>query len=96
MNIIERNFYRLLRAGAFDTQEEIEALSAWKWNRLYQLAEMHDVTPILYKGLVRCQDQFFVQVPEKLLQQWKLLKKKWLRHPSQKNQLLKLLKKEQQ
>lgn len=70
MNIIERNFYRLLRAGAFDTQEEIEALSAWKWNRLYQLAEMHDVTPIIYNGIVRCQDQFLVQVPEKLLQQW--------------------------
>lgn len=70
MNIIERNFYCLLRAGAFGTEEQIEALSAWKWNRLYQLAEMHDVTPILYQGIVRCQDQFFVQVPAPLLEQW--------------------------
>lgn len=70
MNIIERNFYRLLRAGAFNTEEEIEALSAWKWNRLYKLAEMHDVTPILYQGIVRCQDQFLIQVPAALLQQW--------------------------
>ena len=70
MNIIDRNFYRLLRAGAFDSGEQIEALSAWKWNRLYQLAEMHDVAPIVYKGIERCQDQFMVQVPEKLREEW--------------------------
>lgn len=70
MTIIERNFYRLLRAGAFSTEEQIEPLSAWKWNRLYQLAEMHDVAPILYKGIEHCSDQFFVQVPQMLLQQW--------------------------
>lgn len=70
MNIIERNFYRLLRAGALGTEEQIEALSAWKWNRLYQLAEMHDVAPIVYQGIERCQDQFLVQVPPTLLEQW--------------------------
>ena len=70
MNIIERNFYRLLRAGAFGTEEQIEPLSAWKWNRLYQLSEMHDVAPLLYKGIERCRDQFFLQVPDELLAQW--------------------------
>lgn len=70
MNIIERNFYRLLRSGAFGTEEQIEPLSAWKWNRLYQLSEMHDVSPILYKGVERCRDQFFVQVPEELMSRW--------------------------
>jgi len=72
MNIIERNFFRLLRAGAFAIEEQIEPLSAWKWNRLFQLSEMHDVSPIVYKGIKRCSDQFFVQVPEALLQQWSL------------------------
>jgi hypothetical protein len=70
MNIIERNFFRLLRSGAFGSEEQIEALSAWKWNRLFQLSEMHDVSPIIYKGIERCSDQFFVQVPEALKQQW--------------------------
>ena len=70
MNITERNFYRLLRAGAFATEEQIEPLSAWKWNRLYQLSEMHDVAPIVYKGIERCSNQFFLQIPEPLLQQW--------------------------
>ena len=44
MNIIERNFYRLLRSGALGTDEEIEPLSVWKWNRLFQYSQMHDVT----------------------------------------------------
>lgn len=70
MNIIERNFFRLLRAGAFATDETIEPLSAWKWNRLFQLSEMHDVSPLVYEGIKRCSNQFFVQVPEPLLQQW--------------------------
>ena len=74
MNIIERNFYRLLRAGAFGTEEQIEPLSAWKWNRLYQLSEMHDVTAIVCQGLKRCDGQFFVQVPENLMTQWSEVK----------------------
>jgi len=74
MNIIERNLFRLLRAGAFATDEQIEPLSAWKWHRLYQLSEMHDVAPLIYKGLERCSDQFLVQVPEALLQTWSTAK----------------------
>ena len=70
MNIIERNFYRLLRSGALHTEEQIEPLSAWKWGRLHQLSEMHDVAPIIYKGIEVCRGQFFVQIPEKLLEQW--------------------------
>ena len=70
MNIIERNFYRLLRAGALHTEEQIEPLSDWKWGRLYQLSEMHGVTPIIYKGIAACHGQFFVQVPDKLLERW--------------------------
>jgi hypothetical protein len=70
VNIIDRNFYRLLRAGAFNTEEHIEALSAWKWNRLYQLAEMHDVAPVIYKGIERCRDQFLLQVPQPLMDEW--------------------------
>jgi len=74
MNIIERNLFRLLRAGAFNTQEQIEPLSAWKWHRLYQLSEMHDVAPVTYLGLERTRNQFLVQVPDDLLQQWSTAK----------------------
>jgi hypothetical protein len=70
MNITERNFYRLLRAGALGIQEPIEPLSAWKWRRLYQLAVMHGVEDLVRHGIECCKDQFFVQVPEKLLTEW--------------------------
>ena len=34
MDIIQRNLFRLLRSGAFGTQEQIEPMSAFKWERL--------------------------------------------------------------
>ena len=71
MNIIERNFYRLLRSGAFGTEEVIEPMSVWKWGRLYHLSEMHDVAMYIYKGIERCSDQFFVQIPQELDEQWR-------------------------
>lgn len=70
MNITERNFYRLLRAGSLNRQEPVEPLSAWKWKRLYQLAVMHGVEDLVRRGIDRCQNQFFLQVPEKLLAEW--------------------------
>ena len=70
MNIIERNFYRLLRVGALHTEEQIEPLSAWKWGRLYQHSEMHDVAFVTYKGIEACRHQFFVQIPDALQEQW--------------------------
>lgn len=70
MNITERNFFRLLRAGALGLQEQIEPLSAWKWRRLYQMAVMHGVEDLVRRGISCCQDQFFVQVPEQLLAEW--------------------------
>ena len=71
MNIIERNFYRLLRSGAFGTEEVIEPMSVWKWGRLYHLSEMHDVAMYIYKGIEHCSDQFFVQIPQELNEQWR-------------------------
>ncbi len=70
MNIIDRNFYRLLRSGVLGLDEQIEPLSVWKWNRLFQVSKMHDVAPYVYQGIMKCQNQFFVQVPEPLLHQW--------------------------
>jgi hypothetical protein len=72
LDVVERNFFRLLRAGAFATEEQIEPLSAWKWKRLYQLSQMHGVTPWVNDGVERCRSQFFTNlIPDsvaKLLQ----------------------------
>lgn len=70
MNVITRNFLRLLRAGSFQEPETIEPLSAWKWRQLYQIALMHGMGREVLEGIRRCQDQFFVQLPEGLAEEW--------------------------
>lgn len=70
MDVTTRNFFRLLRAGAFAEQVTIEPLSAWKWNKLYQLSLMHGMAAIIHDGIVACQDQFFMQLPEQLASTW--------------------------
>ena len=71
MDIIQRNFLRLLRCGAFGQKEEIEPMSAWKWSRLYQLPLMHGVTALVYDGISRLTDDFFLQIPEAQKEQWR-------------------------
>lgn len=64
MNVIQRNFFTLLRSGAFGSREHIEPMSAWKWNRLYQLSLMHSVTALVYDGIKRHSEDFFMQMPQ--------------------------------
>lgn len=71
MDIIARNFFRLLRAGIFDEEEQIEPMSAWKWRRVYQYSLMHDLTAMTYCGIEKLKDQFFLQMPDDLLNTWK-------------------------
>ena len=71
MDIIQRNLFRLLRSGAFGTQEQIEPMSAFKWERLYQIAMLHDVIPYAYKGISNCHSQFFMHLTEKQEITWK-------------------------
>ena len=70
MNIIQRNFFRLLRSGAFNISEPIEPMSVFIWERLYQLAFMHQVVPCAYDGLLNCKDQFTVKLSDAQWQQW--------------------------
>ena len=70
MDIIQRNLFSLLRSGAFQTQEEIEPMSAFKWNKLYQLTVMHNITPFVYDGILRCKNNFFLHLTDKQKQDW--------------------------
>ena len=62
--VIQRNFFRLLRCGAFGEKEPIEPLSAWKWKRIHQLSLMHGVGAIVADGIKMCEDDFFMQLPD--------------------------------
>ena len=70
MNIIQRNFFRLIRIGAFEQKEQVEPMSVYKWGQLYQLAVMHDVAGFVYEGLQRSKDQFFLHLSDKQWKQW--------------------------
>lgn len=70
MDIIQRNLFRLLRSGAFGTSEQVEPMSVFKWDSLYQLSIMHDIVPYAYKGIVNCKDQFFLHLTPKQWEVW--------------------------
>ena len=70
MNTIQRNFFRLLRCGVFNTTETLEPMSVHKWDKLHQLSILHDVQPYAYKGLKKCKEQFFVNLTEAQWIQW--------------------------
>lgn len=71
MNVIERNFFRLLRAGAFTNEEPIEPMSPWKWRRLYQIAVMLNVARQIGGGVEACQQEYFVSImPTDMKEKW--------------------------
>lgn len=70
MNIIQRNFFRLIRCGEFNRQEQIEPMSVSKWDKLYQLTLMHKTVPSVYAGIQQCKDQFFLHLTEKQINEW--------------------------
>ena len=70
MNIIQRNFLRLLRCGVFNERETVEPMSEWKWQQLYKLSQIHGVTPWIADGIRRSEDDFFLQLSPTLRQQF--------------------------
>ena len=53
MDIIQRNFFHLLSAGAFNEVSAIERMSNFKWNRLFQIAKVQDVVHFVTLGINR-------------------------------------------
>jgi hypothetical protein len=70
MDIIQRNFLRLLRYGAFGEREGVEPMTEWKWQQLYQLSQIHGVTPWITDGIRLSEDDFFLQLSPTLRQQF--------------------------
>lgn len=70
MDIIQRNFLRLLRHGAFGQKEAVEPMSEWKWEKLYQISRIHGVTPWIADAILQRDDDFFLQLSPTLRQQF--------------------------
>jgi len=50
-NIITRNFFRIVRSGAFNEYEPVERMSAFKWNKLFGMAMQQNIMPIVANGM---------------------------------------------
>ena len=70
MDIVQRNFFRLLRTGVFATNEQLEPMSVFKWDSLYQLSIVHHVVFYAYEGVLRSKDQFFLHLTNKQWDVW--------------------------
>lgn len=77
MDIIQQNLFCLIRSGVFNHDVQLEPMSAFKWNKLYQLAMMHDVPLQVYKGILKCQKQFFFQMTAQQQQLWEKTAKEY-------------------
>ena len=53
MNIIKRNFLRLLRLGVFGENEVIEPMSKFKWEVIFHIANIHNVVGVIFDGIAK-------------------------------------------
>ena len=67
MDIIQRNFFRLLLSGSLGMFEKIEPMSAFKWNRLMQIARIQGVSDITLKGIRNSQHEATCNIPDRLV-----------------------------
>ncbi len=67
-NIIQRNLFRIVRAGSFgDTTEEIEPMSAFKWQKLCRVVEAQQLVWYFNEGVRACQEQPGCNIPTSLI-----------------------------
>lgn len=64
MDIITRNFFRLLRSGALHEDETIEPMSAFKWERLGQMVHAQHVEKIATDGIAIHEDKEWMNLPK--------------------------------
>lgn len=70
MDIIERNFMKLLRSGTFGDNTALEPMSHWKWRRLYQMSLMHGVSALVFDGISSRREDVKLNLPNDLAEQW--------------------------
>lgn len=71
MNVIERNFMRLLRCGTFGDDTPTEPMSHWKWDYLFQMSMMHGVPALVYDGIKSREGEFFLNITDRQRKKWK-------------------------
>ena len=63
-NVIIRNMERLIACSSDNDRERIEPMTAWKWRKLYQIANHYGILPWISAGVHAYKGDFFMQIPE--------------------------------
>lgn len=69
MEIITRNFFRLLRLGALQENESLEPMSRFKWQRLGQMVHVQHVEDIATSGLKNHSGSNWTNMPDGFLEE---------------------------
>jgi hypothetical protein len=71
MDVITRNFFRLLRSGAWHEDEALEPMSHFKWERLGQMVHAQHVEAAVREGLQRMAgEEVWVNIPDGFLSEY--------------------------
>ena len=52
MQVVIRNFIKLLSTGAFQSYCTLEEMSEYKWNQLLYIAKINDVEDFIISGII--------------------------------------------
>lgn len=72
MNIIKRNFLRLLRLGAFGENEVIEPMSKFKWEVIFHIANIHNVVGVIFDGIAKNKENEAL-IPQDIILKYKMI-----------------------
>ena len=62
ISVLEHNFFSLLRSGVLGHRSVINPMSGWKWQRLYLVAQNHDINHWIWQGYQMMGDNYFLQL----------------------------------
>lgn len=67
MDIIKRNFFRLLQSGALHEYITLEPMSGFKWKRLFKMLEKQKLTSLARCGIKNYQYDKTINIPPSLI-----------------------------
>lgn len=67
MDIIKRNFFRLLRSGALNEFEQLEPMSPFKWRKLFEMVKIQQLNQLVLKGIKNHTFDESANIPQRLI-----------------------------
>ena len=66
MQVVIRNFIKLLSTGAFQSYCTLEEMSEYKWNQLLYIAKINDVEDFIISGIIYSDNSSNNIIPTKI------------------------------